>query len=786
MVRSLHFAALTSALVLLSACGGGSSGACDGPEDCGEGRVCVDQTCQDRVARDSGTGEPDAGVDAGMSCPALRVCGELCCDEGERCGGGSCCAPEDLCAGVCCGAGQACVADTCVLSCQADESPCGDRCCGGTQVCYLGECLDAAECARPGQCQEDEYCDETVGRCLPRRETGEACEYRPEIGEFELEEEWNWSGDPDVMSSHNQVMMAPMVANLTDDNGDGAIDEQDVPDVIFNTFASNNYWEDGVLRAVSGADGTRIWPTAAPSYRTTPGGELAIGELVAESPGPEIVACSASNRTARTPGYLMIIAADGSEIRRFDTEPNVVRCGFDAVALGDMNHDGVPEIALRTLLAHADGTLVRVIRDESAAAGGTYAVLYDVDADGDLELVTGNAAFEYDGTAVWDRSTGDSPLGDAQIALADLDGNDSVELVRIGSGHFVEALDAATGETLWGPIDINPPELAGQVAANGNPNGGGPPTIANFDEDPEREIAFAGGYAYVIFNHDGTRLWWYETVDRSSRSTGSSLFDFEGDGVAEVLYNDERTFRVFRGPDGTIYRERCNLSGTIREFPIVVDVDNDDHAEIVLMENNYAFGGECLDGSPASTGIHVFGDPADQWVRTRRIWNQHTYHVTNVAEDGTIPTAELPNWRNERLNNFRQNVQPDGLFDAPDLVLEDLAAISSGCPEELGFRVRVVNQGRAGAREGVPVTVYVVSGETRTFVGRATTPRALLPGESVLLEISPPFPLPEPRQTYEFVAVLNDPADMPLAGVNECRDENNESALLSAACTILD
>ena len=44
-------------------------------------------------------------------------------------------------------------------------------------------------------------------------------------------------------------------------------------------------------------------------------------------------------------------------------------------------------------------------------------------------------------------------------------------------------------------------------------------------------------------------------------------------------------------------------------------------------------------------------DVEDRWIQARRIWNQHTYHVTNVREDGTIPQHEPPHW--EALNTFR-------------------------------------------------------------------------------------------------------------------------------------
>ena len=41
------------------------------------------------------------------------------------------------------------------------------------------------------------------------------------------------------------------------------------------------------------------------------------------------------------------------------------------------------------------------------------------------------------------------------------------------------------------------------------------------------------------------------------------------------------------------------------------------------------------------TGVIVFEDVANKWTRTRRIWNQHSYHVTNVNEDATIPDARI-------------------------------------------------------------------------------------------------------------------------------------------------
>jgi hypothetical protein len=85
----------------------------------------------------------------------------------------------------------------------------------------------------------------------------------------------------------------------------------------------------------------------------------------------------------------------------------------------------------------------------------------------------------------------------------------------------------------------------------------------------------------------------------SSGSTGSSVFDFNGDGSAEVVYRDACWLRVFDfngdGSAEVVYRDACWLrvydgktgkvrfaqyitSGTGLELPVIADVDNDNHS----------------------------------------------------------------------------------------------------------------------------------------------------------------------------------------------------------------
>ena len=58
---------------------------------------------------------------------------------------------------------------------------------------------------------------------------------------------------------------------------------------------------------------------------------------------------------------------------------------------------------------------------------------------------------------------------------------------------------------------------------------------------------------------------------------------------------------------------------------------------------------------PGSTwGVRVYHDPMDRWRPARSVWNQHSYHVTNVEDDGSIPRMEAPNWKT--FNHYRQQV----------------------------------------------------------------------------------------------------------------------------------
>src|SRR3954453_18023139 len=73
--------------------------------------------------------------------------------------------------------------------------------------------------------------------------------------------------------------------------------------------------------------------------------------------------------------------------------------------------------------------------------------------------------------------------------------------------------------------------------------------------------------------------------DLSSSVTGSTVFDFEGDGKAEVIYGDECFLWVFDGQTGAGRFAAPHTSFTGTEASLVADVDGDGRSEIVMVTN---------------------------------------------------------------------------------------------------------------------------------------------------------------------------------------------------------
>jgi hypothetical protein len=714
------------------------------------------------------------GTDTGETCSAEQ------CPDGE-CINDSCCPIELACTTRCCDAGQVCSFQECVvpgLPCiDATECPAdhyceyslgepgtmgGDLCQGGAMPA-TGKCLPSPPQCAPGVEPEGDMID-----CLPQ------CEVIPQKS-FEPVLKYAWTG--------GDVMMPPIVLQLDDDNCDQVIDERDIPEIVFSSFEGGDYNKNGTLRAVSVKDGAFVEKWAVkPVVDDIWGGRALAGGNIDGVPGNEVVVCTS---TLKARAY----TATGAELWTSEA------VGCDQPALTDLDADGTVEVLLEgAVLAGKTGATLLSFDAPGNSWWHKKAIAADADGDGKLEIVTPSRILEADGSVL-----ADTALGGTFPAVADLDLDGLPEVVVVdnlhGTGtHFLHLWRYSAAlpgqfEILRQGLDLNNGNLTTQFCGAQFEYGGGPPTVADFDGDGTPDVGVAGAVGYIVFSGKrlmdpniapaDTVLWFKQTQDCSSAFTGSSVFDFDGNGKAEVVYADELYMRIYDGTTGEVLTQACNTSGTLHEYPLVADVDGDSQADIVVTSNSYS-GLTCPVEMMKTQGVRVFGDTKGQWVRTRRVWNQHSYHVTNVGEDGTVPVSEVDNWSVPRLNNFRQNVQPEGEFSAPDLVVTGRAE----CIEGLKAYARVRNIGQASVPAGVLVGFYEGDpAQGGVLLGKGTTTKVLYPAEAqdVVLEL-PAVPATLMDGSKPLVLIVDDGGE-PHAWT-ECRIDNNKT-VIDPACKLI-
>ncbi len=738
------------------------------------------------------------------------------CPEGTTCWAGECCA--NPCGGsgtpeACCGTEQVCSFQQCVTpgdECvDANDCPDGHVCdyslgpapqgmgggggsggtggmCGGGFSPQTGKCLPAPpECA-PGQDPGNPL------TCLPE------CEYIPPSQDFSVTLKYAWGGDV-ALPSDTDVMMTPIVTQLDDDNCNGVVDANDIPEIVFSTFSGGAYYKQGTLHAISVIDGVVVDKWSAPNA-VQPGSTPASADLDGDGL-PEVVAClnpgpsgnSCCDALAQNTGVIAF-RGDGSTLWT-QTDTSKVHCGYESPAIADLDQDGNPEIVVGlTILDGVTGAIEREL-DPATSWGVTLSGIADVDGDGLLDVVTGQRAYRADGSVIWDLRTGPQTIPSGYHAVGDFDLDGSPEVVVISSSgpHTMslvryDAGSANGAEVIRVGVDINNGISTATFCGAASEYGGGPPTVADFNGDGVPDVGAAGAVGYIVL--DGAKLmdpafsnsqlaaWFQTTHDCSSAVTGSAVFDFNGDGQAEVVYSDEYHLWMYDGTTGTnLIPSTCNTTGTLWEYPVVADVDNDGQADIVVASN--AYGITCPDDGSKQSGIRVFGSATNSWVRTRRVWNQHSYHVTNINENGSVPVDEVENWLATGLNNYRQNRQPGSEFAAPDAVV----SVIPNCVGEYGLVATVRNLGSAALPDGLVVGMYAGTAPGGTLLGSDVTTKVLYPAEAESIL----FPLPNADPgildgSTPVYAVVVDGAPPP--GLFECRTDNNTSPPASGACAV--
>ncbi len=565
------------------------------------------------------------------------------------------------------------------IPCDADTPCSADQLCVKTNEGSFckptsGDCTSNADCTGDsfccsGDCRDD---GEDAGVCIPfdsDNPVDNSCKGDVAIGVMAPALQCKWIAPPagDAYPNNKRVFVTPLVADTPYDAGAAS-------EVVFTTSAaSKDAGSSGVIRIISGQTCEQLGNVGVPADGINEGATPAIADVDGDGDVEIFVRTSAGTRayfwdgSAYTKKWLAGPTSGG-------------KLDWDGVSLHDLDDDGVPEVIGRQGLVHdaLTGTVLHAGVAGSPVTLPSDPAVGDVDGDGKPELVAQDT-FEWTGSGwVKDHEGAPDAVG-IFYAYADFGtaGATPAQFDRTALDGQAEIV--VTGGGIVGVYTLDGQELMRITGLDR----GGAPTISDFDGDGKVEFASAGDVEYRVFDLDcaGTPagcagdyvLWTSATKDASSASTGSSVFDFDADGKAEVVYSDECYLRVYEGGTGDVIYSAPRTSCTWWENPTIADPDHDSRTEIIVgMNPNCGSATTCY----SSYGV----DPRDKGLRCETnedcgSGNCDSGFCRCGADDEcngdwvkcTTPLAGTPGSGNvcraRSLNPYDNNLNPDKEFN---------------------------------------------------------------------------------------------------------------------------
>jgi hypothetical protein len=355
------------------------------------------------------------------------------------------------------------------------------------------------------------------------------------------------------------------------------------------------------------------------------------------------------------------------------TNPNNYLNAHVSVHVADFNNDGHPEVytsnrifdaATGKLLVKGPDTDNRGLWELNYGALGYYFYYYfthaaDVCGDARLELLAGTKVYD---VVIADRTGLSASNTMIPIrSISDADATINGTLYKDGATFAVDmnqdgrldivyrSISAKTiGIIAW---DVETQQVIAQVKFTDSPSTystaqASIPFAGDIDGNGDLELLMITTHRLRVFAVDISTKQFVQrpeiTITDGSGMTGITLFDFNQDGTAELVYRDEATLKIYNvtssgltpvSGSGILCR-----SATLAEYPLVADVDNDGSAEIVTV------------GIPTSAGnimtthgslFIIKSQTAGAWAPARKVWNQYAYNAVNINEDLTVPRYQL-------------------------------------------------------------------------------------------------------------------------------------------------
>jgi hypothetical protein len=617
-----------------------------------------------------------------------------------------------------------------------------ENCINGTDDDADGliDCYDQ-DCTCTGQCEDFYYTTCNAD-----------CYYVPPCNNISLGVQWQATAETGTYS----VLVA------------GDMDGDDIPDIV-------TYWvEHSDIYIIDGKTGaTKLHINGPTDY---PGGTApAIADLDHDGLGEfvlvgndRILRCWEHDGTLKFASTVQVGYAD--------------RYRFSVPNIADFDHNGWAEINIGNqvfngqtgaLLAEGGSALSAGEHPARKASGFSFnsTVPIDVlsdsfcpDCDG-LEIVAGNQVMSVNlqTGVVAAVVTAEPNFTDGFTSVADFDKDGDLDAIVQGKKGALNYV------YVW---EIETPTVIRQFKLFNNWNeGASRVNVADLNGDGNLEISFVGYPWLYALKNNFTTLWTRPTNDYSS-VTASSVFDFCGDGSADVVYRGQTHLQILEGANGAIkWQDEC-MSATHIENPLILDVDNDGQTEVVI---------SCgTDGTQDVGTIFAYEAVGAPGIASRPVWNQHGYFNVNINDDLSVPTYQQNHHKvgnGLQLNTF-MNQYFNPTFPSPDANLTIGAVVCN--MDSLEIEVNICNTGDNILPANTPISVYKKNPQAigSTWVQSVQLGTVLLTDSCRIMTVK----MPRIANDSIFL-VLNDnhskptpyklSVDFPVTTIGECQFENN-------------
>lgn len=606
----------------------------------------------------------------------------------------------------------------------------------------LIDCFDM-DCTCQGECEDFYYTTCNAD-----------CYYVPPCGAITLGIQWTATAPTGTYS--------PVVA--------GDMDRDGIPDIVTTRIEAPDLF---ILDGATGATKVHIMaPTVWPG-----GTAPAIADLDHDGFGEVVIVgfdrllyCYEHDGTLKFTSAIQV----GYHDRYRYSVPNIA----------DFDHDGWAEVNIgNQVFSGQTGALLaqgginvsagehpaRVITGLSFASTVAIDALPDSfcsDCDG-LEIVAGNQVLSVNLVTgvVAPVVTANAPMTDGFTSVADFDRDGDLDAIvqgRNSTNNFNTIF-------VW---DIQTPAIMRQFQLFNNwQEGASRVNVADLNGDGQLEVSFVS-YPRLYALRNNFTVMWTRPVNDASSITCSSIFDFCGDGSADIVYRDQDFLRVINGATGMVsYQDKC-LSATHIEAPLILDVDADGQTEIVIQCGT---NGSLIEGTVVA--YEAIGTPG---ISSRKVWNQHGYFNTNINDDLSVPQYQQnPNIVGDSLTlNTFLNQYFNPTFPSPDGALTFQSVLCD--QDSLEVTLEICNTGDNILPPQTPVSAYLGNPQTTAaqWVGAVPIGTDVALGDCQTVT----FKIPRIANDTVFL-VLNDnhsvatpfdlSQDFPVTAIGECGFTNN-------------